>query len=285
MGTKKNPSEEPRGFEDDPDWIKNQFLDGPVPQPDDPATALQTIGDWNETWISTVRTQGRKRIALSRELKEFIDETKYLARWCESVGLDSSPLIEYSHAAKDTYYGSRETLPPITDALWVLLERLEYRLHPFQLGSFAEHTSAPYEGDRKPLPADEAELAVRTFLKQHPGATIREVAKGVSIATGRVSSMNVWRVEQARRKAKKAPTPKREQRLTKLMVESIGRTDDPAQRIMALEAAWQMLVEKADLRERAALFAKSTEEKAVLSQLALDQYADDLVGSDDDDRS
>ena len=188
-----NPSKESEGFEDDPDWIKSQFLDGPVPQPDDPATALQTIGDWNETWISIVRTQDRKRIALSRELKEFIAETKYLARWCESVGLDSSPLIEYSHTARDTYYDFRPKLLPITDALWLVLERLEYRLQPFQLHPFAEQTTAIDEEHRQPIAADEANILVRDYLEKHPRATARDVANGVGIALGRVSDQPFWR--------------------------------------------------------------------------------------------
>ena len=116
-----------------------------TPPPDDPATALQTIDDWNETWVSICDTQDTNRIVLTEELREFIEETNYLARWCESAGLDSSPLIEYAHNAWDTYYGFHPTLPHIPDALWVLLERLKYRLHPFQLRPFAEQTSATQE--------------------------------------------------------------------------------------------------------------------------------------------
>jgi hypothetical protein len=89
--------------------------------------------------------------------KLFFDSS-YLARWCESAGLDSSPLIEYAHNAWDTYYGFRPTLPHIPDALWVLLERLKYRLHPFQLRPFAEQTSATDEEHRKPIPPDEANI-------------------------------------------------------------------------------------------------------------------------------
>ena len=139
---KKKASDESGGFEDDPERIRQELLPGPAPPPDDPATALQTIDDWNETWVSICDTQDTNRIVLTEELREFIEETKYLARWCESAGLDSSPLLEYAHNAWDTYYGFRPTLPHIPDALWVLLERLKYRLHPFQLRPFAEQTSA-----------------------------------------------------------------------------------------------------------------------------------------------
>src|SRR5208282_3796602 len=64
---KERASDESGGFEDDPERIRQELLPGPAP-PDDPATALQTIDDWNETWVSICDTQDTNRIVLSKEL-------------------------------------------------------------------------------------------------------------------------------------------------------------------------------------------------------------------------
>lgn len=280
---KKRASVKAGGFEDDPDRIMEGLVPpGPAPQPDDPATALQSIGEWNDAWVSIVETQGTKRLALSKALREFIEETKYLARWCESVGLDSSPLLEYANTARDTYYAFQQTLPRRPDALWVLLERLKFKLQPFHPRPIPEQTSATDEEHRKPIPPDEANILVRNYLEQHPGAKARDVAEGVGIALGRVSEQPSWRAEQGRRKANKTQSTKRERRLTKQMLDTIERTNDPALRVEAEEAAWQRLLEDAEPRERAELHAMSTERRANLIQLALEQYKENLEESDDD---
>ena len=273
---KERASDESGGFEDDPERIRQELLPGPAPPPKDHATALQTIDDWNETWVSICDTQDTNRIVLTEELREFIEETKYLARWCESAGLDSSPLLEYAHNAWDTYYGFRPTLPHIPDALWVLLERLKYRLHPFQLRPFAEQTSATDEEHRQPIPTDEANIAVRKFLEQHPHATARQVVQGVGIAPGRVSKLDSWRAVQGRRKANKTPAPKRERKLTRKMLETLGRTNDPALRIEVKEAVWQRLLEEAEPQERAKLHSMKAEDRDRLIQAALEQRQEQL---------
>ena len=89
--------------------------------------------------------------------------------------------------------------------------------------------------------------------------------------------------EQGRRKANKTPSPKREQKLTRRMLETIGRTNDPTLRIEAEEAAWQRLLEEAHMpSDRAKLHSMTAEQKASLIQLALERYKDELKQSDDD---
>jgi hypothetical protein len=164
----------------------------------------------------------------------------------------------------------------IPDALWVLLERLKYRLHPFQLRPFAEQTSATDEEHRKPIPPDEANILVRNYLEQHPRATSREVAEGVGIALGRVSELPAWRAEYGRRQANKTPARKKERQLTRKMIEAIGKRDDPSSRIEAEEAAWQELIEKAEPRERAKLHAMTAEERGRLIKLLLQQKVEEI---------
>jgi hypothetical protein len=261
--------------------IKEEMLPGRAPPPDDPEAALAAIDEWTEHWILIVDAQDSIKIALSGALQQFIEQTNYLAKWCESVGIDSSPMIEFAHAARDTYYGFTPTLPPIPEALWVLLDRLKYRLQPFQLRPPDEETAPTAEPDRQPIPVDEANILVRKFLEKHPRASAREVSKGVGIALGRISGLTAWRAEQGRREANKKTVPKRERRLTTKMLETIGRTNDPSSRIEIEEAAWQQLLEEAEPRERAKLHAMTSEQRARLIQVYLEQKIDSLEASDD----
>jgi hypothetical protein len=273
---KKRASEKPGGFEDDPERIMQELLPGPAPPPDDPATAIQSIGEWNDTWVSIVECEDTKRLVLSKELREFIALTEYLARWCESAELDSSPLIEYAHAAWDTYYTFRPTLPPSPDTVWVLLERLKYRLQPFTLRPIIEPRPAADEVRRKPIPKDEAEILVRDYLEKNPGATASQVAKGVGIAQGRLTGLASWRAEQGKRKANRVTAPKTIRRLTRKMLETIGRTNDPSARLEALDVAWEEMLAGAGPRERVKLLSMTKEEQSRLTEVRLEQASEDL---------
>lgn len=299
-------SEEFEGFETI-EQIRKDLLPQPSPtlSPDDPATALDSIDDWNETWLSLVDDQDSKTIALSSELEGFIERTNYLARWCESVGLDSTALIEFSHAARDTYYAFRPSMPRIPDAVWVLLERVKYRLQPFtvrpvnetspttgeesrevvskdETNTPIEPTSATGEVTRRTIPKDEAEFLVGDFLKKNPGATASQVASGVGIAQGRLPGLASWRAEQGRRKASRMTTPKTIRRLTKKMAESIGRTNDPSAHLETREVAWEEMVARAGPREKIKLLSLTKEERSSLIDTRLRQVSEDFDDSDDD---
>jgi hypothetical protein len=261
--------------------IREENLSTAVSALDDPATALTAIDDWGEEWLAIIQEQGAKTFTFSKELILFIERTNYLAKWCESIGLDSSPLVQFAKNARETYFALRPTLPPVPDALWVLLDRLRFKLQPFK----PKPSTRQQGGAKQPIPDDEANIAVRNFLKQHPDATAREVAKGVGIALGRVSGLQAWRAEVGRRKANNIPAPKPERRLTRKKLAAIGKKDDPSARLVAEEAAWQRLLEDAKPDERARLFALSKDDKAKLIQIALEQFAEELAEIDDDDCS
>jgi hypothetical protein len=144
--------------------------------------------------------------------------------------------------------------------------------------------TSPKHGKRSDaIPDDEANILVRKFLEQNPKASARDVAKAVGIALGRVSDLPAWRAEVGRRQAAKTPPKKTPMPLTKKMTESIKRGDDPAAVAMAREAAWQRLIEAATGDKKAELFAMTKEQKDRLIDLTLEQYADEIADSDDED--
>jgi hypothetical protein len=280
---KKKASEKSGGSEGHLDRIREEMSPGPAPPPEDPATALASIDDWTDAWISLVDAQDAETILLSVELSDLIERTNHLARWCESAGLDSTPLIEFSHAARDAYYAFRPTLPHIPDAVWVLLERLKYRLQPFTMRPITEQSAAIAEKRRKPIPKDEANLLVRDYLKNHPGATASQVAKAVGIAQGRLPLLMAWQVEMKSRKAKKPSAQKQPKALDRKMLESIGRTNDPSARMEAEEAAWQEIIAAAEARGKLMLLQdKTPEEKKALIDAYIRQKSDQFGLSDGD---
>jgi hypothetical protein len=129
---------------------------------------------------------------------------------------------------------------------------------------------------RRPLPDDEAEVEVRTFLEKHPHANARQVAEGVGIALGRVSGLAAWRSALGKRKANKRPGTKKPRPLTQKMVQAIGREDDPAARMEAEEAAWLHLIDQAKPPERAKLHAMPKEERARLIQAYLESRTQEV---------
>lgn len=121
----------------------------------------------------------------------------------------------------------------------------------------------------------EANLIVKRFLDDHPKATIRETSKETGISVGRIAKLDVWRLFMANRKARRSPFKKRERPLTEKLLATRGMDDDPAAVLMADEAIFQWLVEKAEPNERARLHSLSDADRAELIDLAREQYADD----------
>jgi hypothetical protein len=142
-------------------------------------------------------------------------------------------------------------------------------------------TTATHGKCRGPIPADEANLLAGKFLKQNPEADSRELAKGIGIALGRVSKLPAWRAVNARRSVAKLPLKKTPLPLTKKMIESIERGEDPAVIVEAREAAWRKLIETASADKRAELFAMTKEQQNKLIDLALEQYRDRLGDGED----
>jgi hypothetical protein len=249
--------------------IKQDMEPGPALPPDSPAAALAAIDEWNEQWLA-IRDPDEpgppKPLAVAAELDHLIERTNYLARWCETSGLDSTPLIQFAHDAQQTYFGLRSDLPSVPAGFWVLLDRLHFKLQPLQPPTVSGK-SAPTVAKREPISDDEAKALVKQFLKKNPTATVREVAAAVGIAVGRIPDMKEWREAYARRKAAKPVKPKKARELTKQMEQTIGKEADPATRIMVDDAIWQRLIEQADQQGRAKLHAMTATERADLIRL------------------
>lgn len=131
------------------------------------------------------------------------------------------------------------------------------------------------------VPDDVADLRIEAFLKEHPKATAKQVAKAVGIAQGRVPKMASWRAEMGRRKAAKQPAKAKQRPLTKKMLAAAEAGDDPAQIAEAREAAWQRVIEEADEERRAELHALSREQRDMLIDAALEHFADRLAEEGD----
>jgi hypothetical protein len=134
---------------------------------------------------------------------------------------------------------------------------------------------------RTEVPDDyEANIRIKQFLEQHPGAPIREVVEAVGLSAGKVSVMDAWRREMGRREAAKKPAKKADRPLTKEMLACIGKednTDDVDARIDAEEAVWRETVEAADPQERARLHAMPEHERKELIEAVANQQADRIT--------
>jgi hypothetical protein len=128
----------------------------------------------------------------------------------------------------------------------------------------------------------EINIRLKQYLDKNPRATIREIAEVVDLSTGKVSQMDAWRREMARRKAAKEPAQRDARPLTDSMLAAMGREDDPATKmVMKDEAIWQWVLETAKPNERAGLHMKTAEERAKLVELVREQYDEEHTDSDD----
>ena len=121
---------------------------------------------------------------------------------------------------------------------------------------------------------NELNRLVDNFLKQHHGAPIRDVAKGIGVAAGTVQKTLAWKSERARRYAAQWQCKKKSR-------ESTGKDADPFVKAAGNEAIWNWLLDRAEPSERAGLHEKNAEEKAALIDLARERYDEENLDSDD----
>jgi hypothetical protein len=265
--SKKKPPPPDDADDDLVQQIKQDMEPGPALPPDSPAAALAAIDEWNEQWLA-IRDPDEpgspKPLAVAAELGHLIERTNYLARWCETSGLDSTPLIQFAHDAQQTFFGLRPNLPSVPSGFWVLLDRLQFKLQPIQSQPAAGVPSDTSTAKREPISHEEAETLVDMYLKKHPAATAREVAKGVGIAVGRVPDIRAWRKVTAKRKAARPVKQKNAREFTKAMEQAIGKEADPATRIEVDDALWHRLIQEADQEDRAKLHTLTPAEKTEL---------------------
>ncbi len=179
--------------------------------------------------------------------------------------------------------GKNQPSEPVGSLISLLQEYLPKYLQEFRefnssFRRIADRPDSPARnravGKRNPISDEEANTRVRRYLNKHAGATIREVSEAVDVATGRISRLAEWQTEKARRRAAKTGRAKSHRPLTEKMLMCIGTNDDPAARLEAEEAVWQLLIEEATLEERAGLHALPEDKKNELIRLRADQYAD-----------
>jgi len=122
----------------------------------------------------------------------------------------------------------------------------------------------------------EAEEAVRAYLKEHPGAKIREVSEATGVSVGKISSMSVWQASRVVKSAMpgRPSRPPRERPLTPRMLAALGTDDDPAERLDRAEVAWRRLLERATEVERERFNAMPPAQQRELIEAFLAQQED-----------
>src|SRR5262245_12957806 len=81
--------------------------------------------------------------------------------------------------------------------------------------------------------------------------TIRDVHTATGVSLGAISNSPAWKVYQAQKKSGQSPSShgSKERRLTRKMLDALGKNDDPSVNISAEEAAWRYLLESATPEE------------------------------------
>jgi hypothetical protein len=79
---------------------------------------------------------------------------------------------------------------------------------------------------------DESNIRAREFLKKHPKATTRQLAKGIGCALGIISKLPAWRAVQERRQKERGPKRPRAVGLTPKLEETIGQDDAELARLV-----------------------------------------------------
>jgi hypothetical protein len=134
---------------------------------------------------------------------------------------------------------------------------------------------------KKPILKDAAEILVRNYLAKHreEKPTIREVNEATGVSLGAISDSAPWQVYQAEKKAGQSLSSRvpNTRRLTRKILEAIGKKDDPSDNICLADAAWQYLLKVATEEEKAQLRALNARERAERISLVIDQFADPNV--------
>ena len=246
-----------------------------------PLRAMQALADldaWlNEQWSFTLSTElggeAYKADALEQAARAVRNGFRVLA-WLGVEDRPERPLLA------ETLAVAKEQL----DALerWVR-QKVKEGWTPTKSSQPEDASPDPTSKRRKRVKAPddyEVNILIKRYLDQHPKATIRDVAGEMDLSTGKVSEMDAWRREMARRKAAKRPAKKDSRPLTGEMLACIRKEDsmdDVDARIDAEEAVWRRLIEQADEQKRAELFAMTKQQKKALIETAVKQYADRLT--------
>lgn len=269
--------------------LKGRTAFAPLLPADAAASALDALADWPEQWQELLHfgmgdpedhPPGDYR--LSPAITALRQQTLYLAKHCEKQGMDASALVQYARDLESSYYGFRPDLPPVGDAVWVLLERLKLRLEPFDSEGEGDSGSEG-ENNKKPIPRDEANLMVRKHLKANPNATAKETAKAVGIAQGRVTGLAAWQTEMSRRRYEKQREPakgKRERPLTNAMLAAVSaKGETPAEIAEANEQenAWHAILDAANPEQQAKLHEMPPEKREALIETYLAQQREQRV--------
>jgi hypothetical protein len=135
---------------------------------------------------------------------------------------------------------------------------------------------------RSEIPDDyEANIRVRKFLDTNPRAGIRQVSEAIELSTGKISKLEAWQLEMAKRKSERPMATKEHQQLTEKMLAAVGNHDDPAATVIQDEAIWQWVLEQAPPKQRAELHMKSSVEKAEVIELSREAYENQQFDPDD----
>jgi hypothetical protein len=135
----------------------------------------------------------------------------------------------------------------------------------------------------KPIPTDEANIAVRNYLEQNADATARDVARICKIALGRVSEIPAWRAHLARKEqSPHISKPKEARQLKESMLRVIGKEHDPSAKLATCEElAWEYAIAHARTpEEQAKLDSMTPKEKAEVIEMIISQLGDKLFDED-----
>ena len=102
------------------------------------------------------------------------------------------------------------------------------------IANLVEEVQHLKERQRKSVgsPKDELNIRAREFLKKHPNAKARQLAKGIGCALGMVSKLPAWKAVQERRQKERGPKCPRAVELTPKLEKTIGQDADELQRLI-----------------------------------------------------
>jgi hypothetical protein len=242
-------------------------------------TGLADLAGWlNDQWISTLATEmggeAYKTDALEQAARAVRNGYRVLA-W---LGMDDRP--ERPFPAETLAVAKQQF-----DALECWVKQMVKDGWTPPEPSQPEEASPDTTGKRRKrndFPNKyQINLLIDHFLSQHPDAPIRDVVMAVELSQGTVQQSEAWQREMARRKAAKEPNKRNARPLTRKMLQSIGRNDDPAARLEIEDAIWRRIIEEADSQKRSELHGLNPDQKRQLIEAAREHYADRLADEDD----
>lgn len=247
--------------------------------PTEPIISLQHMAKWlNLKWsiLHGTKLAGEKYYPTA--IKEACVTVRNVFRGLEHLGVDEKP---ERLPLPETLEDSLEEIDRLEK--WIRMKRKSGWQPPATPEPKKPEPKPKVTKEKKPVvPDDEANVLVRQYLEKHPTASSRDVAENVGIALGRVSKMAAWQAEQSRRKALKKTKPK-SRRLTKQMLDTIGKENDPAASVEAEEIAWVRLIDAANPEEKARLHGMTEKQRAAIIQTYLEsQYQEQEDFGDDE---